>query len=327
MIGHKIGPGVMLQLGSFQFGVTTAAYQELNRRSGYRWPGQDLFGVEPALQYTGPESVTTTLTGTIYTEYRGGTVQLDKLRSLAAKGSPMNLLDGTGRMIGRWAIESVEEVQSVFADAGVPRKQEFTLQLIKLPGAVPGYSNSSIVSKPSASTAQAATVVPASTPAAAAVATAKTATGKLVENAATSIGNAVKTMTTTLDAIKAKAAEIGNSVAPVVATVARGISTAKALQNQVLSLKGSLSNLNSLANIQSALNGVMSTASAASNAGAFAADAATKLGVSIDLPSVDPSTVQAVKDCGLAVSKATVAAANIYSDADGLVKSIQNLSA
>ncbi len=322
MIGHRIGASVMLQLGSFQFGITTAAYQELTRTSGHRWASQDLYGKEPALQYTGPESQTASLSGTIYTEYRGGTGQLNALRSLAAGGKPLNMVEGSGRMLGRWVIERVEEKQTVFADAGLPRKQEFSVQLKKFPDAAPGFSNlAAMVGSAAAAATQAAT---AATPTGA-LATAKTGLGKFVENATSTIGGAIKTMTTTLDAVKAKAAEIGNAVAPVVATVSRGISTARALQDQVASLKGSMQNLNSLAGIQSAAYSVMSTASAASNAGAFAADAAGKLGIQIDLPSADPSTVQAVKDCGLACGRAAVTAAGIYNDADKLAKSITGL--
>jgi len=35
------------------------------------------------------------------------------------------MIDGRGNILGRWVIERVDEKQSVFADAGVPRKQEF----------------------------------------------------------------------------------------------------------------------------------------------------------------------------------------------------------
>lgn len=321
MNGHRIGAAVMLQLGSFQFGISTAAYQELNRRSGYRWASQDLYGKEPALQFTGPESQTIALTGTIYTEYRGGNGQLATMRSLAAGGRPLNLVEGSGRMLGRWVIESVEEKQTVFADAGMPRKQEFSVQLRKFPDAPAGYSNLAVLVASAAAPAAAAT--PAT--AAAAVTTAKTGLSKFVESATSTVSGAVKTMTATVEAVKAKAAEIGNAVAPVVATVQRGISTARALQNQVANLKETMHNLNSLENIQSAVSGVMSTASAASNAGAFAADAAGKLGIQIDLPSADPSAVSALKDCGLACGRAAVTAAGVYNDADNLVKSITSL--
>lgn len=131
MIGYSLGGTVMMQLGSFQFSINTAAYQELRRRTEYRWAAQDRFGKMPALQYTGPGGDSITLSGVIFTEYRGGTAQLDAMRALARRGTPQLLVDGYGRLLGRFVIEGVEEGQSVFAAFGRPRKQEFTLQLRK----------------------------------------------------------------------------------------------------------------------------------------------------------------------------------------------------
>lgn len=131
MINYSTGPTVMMQLGMFQFSITTAAYQELRRRTSFRWPSQELYGRLPALQYTGPGEDTMTLTGTIYPEFRGGAGQLNKMRNIAGAGRPLLLVSGTGSMLGRWVIESIDEGQMVFAAEGRPRKQEFTLQLRK----------------------------------------------------------------------------------------------------------------------------------------------------------------------------------------------------
>lgn len=129
MNGHILGAPVMMQLGSFQFSITTAAYQELSRRTAYRWAQQDLYGRLPGLQFTGPGEDTMTLPGVIYPEYRGGTGQLNQMRSLAGRGTPLMMVSGVGQIMGRWVIESVDEKQAAFFAYGVPRKQEFTLQL------------------------------------------------------------------------------------------------------------------------------------------------------------------------------------------------------
>lgn len=128
-LDYIVGASVMLQLGSFQFGVTTAAYQSLQHNTEWRWPSQDRFGNREALQYVGPGPETISLPGVIYPEWRGGLGRVEQLRQLAAEGKPQMMIDGRGNILGRWVIERVEEKQSVFADAGVPRKQEFTLQL------------------------------------------------------------------------------------------------------------------------------------------------------------------------------------------------------
>jgi len=131
MIGHSLGATVMMQLGSFQFSVNDAAYQELRRRTEYNWAAQDRFGKMPALQFTGAGGDEIQLSGVIYPEYRGGFGQLDAMRDEASQGLPLMLVDGNGRLLGRWVIERIEEGQTVFAAGGRPRKQEFTLQLRK----------------------------------------------------------------------------------------------------------------------------------------------------------------------------------------------------
>lgn len=128
-LDYKTGTTVMLQLGSFQFGVSTAAYQSLQRTAEWRWPAQERFGKGPVLQHIGQGAETVTLPGVIYPEWRGGTGQVDDLRELADKGEPQMMIDGKGQVLGKWVIERVEEKQAVFAEGGVARKQEFTVQL------------------------------------------------------------------------------------------------------------------------------------------------------------------------------------------------------
>lgn len=131
MIGYTLGATIMMQLGSFQFSVNTAAYQELKRRSEYRWPKQDLYGRRPGRQFTGPGDESMTITGTIFTEYRGGLGQIEQMRAQAGRGQPLLLVNGYGGLMGRWVIESIEEGQKVFAAFGRPRKQDFALQLAR----------------------------------------------------------------------------------------------------------------------------------------------------------------------------------------------------
>lgn len=122
---------VMLQLGPYQFGLSTAAYQELTRTTEYRWPAQERFGQLAARQFTGPGDDSISLTGIIIPEFRGGTFQLDDMRAAAADGMPLMMVSGRGDIMGRWVIERVEEKQSIFAEQGVARRQEFGLQLRK----------------------------------------------------------------------------------------------------------------------------------------------------------------------------------------------------
>ncbi|WP_441228024.1 phage tail protein [Tardiphaga sp. 20_F10_N6_6] len=121
----------MLRLGSFTFSVNTAAYQELKRRTEYKWAAQERFGQLDALQYTGPGEDTITLNGVILPVYRGGFAQVDALRAIAATRQPQLLISGMGNVFGLWVITTVDEGQGVFAALGLPRKQEFTVSLRK----------------------------------------------------------------------------------------------------------------------------------------------------------------------------------------------------
>lgn len=120
---------VMMILGGYPFGLNTAAFQELNRNTEWRWPSQDVFNGTPVLQFTGKGKETIALPGVIFPEYWGGTNQLEQLRAIADQGQPQILIDGRGFIIGEFVITGVQERQSTFAQAGVARRQEFTITL------------------------------------------------------------------------------------------------------------------------------------------------------------------------------------------------------
>lgn len=121
----------MLILGDYIFGLDTAAFQELNRDTKWNWGSQDVFQALPALQFTGWGEDTITLPGVIFPEYWGGTGQLDQLRALGDTGEPQTLITGRGDVLGEWVVKSVSEKQSIFAQRGVGRRQEFTVTLQK----------------------------------------------------------------------------------------------------------------------------------------------------------------------------------------------------
>ncbi|MCC5807239.1 MAG: phage tail protein [Opitutales bacterium] len=119
----------MMTLGEYAFAMDTAAYEALARRTVWRWPEQGRAGRAPALQFTGPGEDTLTLEGTLYPAFRGGLGQLDAMRAEAGRGLPLLLMGGDGRVLGRWAVESVEERQRVFLPGGAPKRVDFTLSL------------------------------------------------------------------------------------------------------------------------------------------------------------------------------------------------------
>lgn len=120
---------VMMQLGSFQFALDTAVYQELNRSSAWRWAEHETFGTAPISQYVGQGKESITLSGVIFPEFRGGFGQLENLRALADQGLPQTLVSGEGVILGQWCIEQIDETQATLDIFGRPRKQDFNIQL------------------------------------------------------------------------------------------------------------------------------------------------------------------------------------------------------
>lgn len=118
-----------MQLGSFRFSIDTAAYQSLRRSLEVRWPSQPVNGAEDVLQFTGITTETIELEGVIYPFFRGGSGQLDRMRSVARNRLPLSLIAGTGAVLGLWVITRVTEGQTVFAEGGEPRRQEFGVAL------------------------------------------------------------------------------------------------------------------------------------------------------------------------------------------------------
>jgi len=119
----------MLALGRYRFSVDTAAYQELLRTTAYRWAQQPRLGRRPARQFVGAGDETVSLNGQILPHYKGGLGQVEALRTEAAAGRPLQLVTGTGQVLGAWVVERIEETQRFFLDDGRPRSVAFRLDL------------------------------------------------------------------------------------------------------------------------------------------------------------------------------------------------------
>jgi uncharacterized protein len=124
----------MARLGAFTFSLDTAAFQELQRVSTYRWEAKNRIGRKPAQQNVGSGADTIRLNGTIYPHYRGGLGQMGVLRSLADAGEPLPLIyafESAGQYCGRWCVTEISETRTVFFDNGAPRRIDFTLSLVE----------------------------------------------------------------------------------------------------------------------------------------------------------------------------------------------------
>lgn len=121
---------IMLQLGDFQFAISTAAYNSLTKTYQWLWAETDRFGQMGTLQYTGKKLPKITLTGSIYPLlWEVGTEQVKKLEAEGDKATPLLLTSGLGEVLGYWCIERIVENQSEFTDDGQVKKQTFTLDI------------------------------------------------------------------------------------------------------------------------------------------------------------------------------------------------------
>jgi hypothetical protein len=120
---------MMMALGDYRFSIDSAAYQQLRRTTEFQWPDQKRLWNNPALQFTGLGNDVIVLEGSVYPTYKGGLEQVEKMRKQAGDGKPLVLVDGHGNHYGQFSITRIEETQTVFLEGGIPRKQEFRLEL------------------------------------------------------------------------------------------------------------------------------------------------------------------------------------------------------
>jgi len=119
----------MISLGEFRFAIDTAAYERLALSQSWRWPEQQRLGRDPALQFVGADAAEIELEGVIYPQFRGGLGQVERLRQLADEGKPLMLVDGLGRVWGKWVILKVSDTRTVLMDDGQARRIDFRLTL------------------------------------------------------------------------------------------------------------------------------------------------------------------------------------------------------
>lgn len=125
---------MMLSLGMFVFSLATLPYQDFSRRTDWKHARTARVGARDASQFTGPGSDTLQLKGYIAPEFAGDITSLDTLREMAGSGEAYPLVDGTGRVLGAWVIDSIDEGQSVFFADGTPRRIDFTIDLHQVDG-------------------------------------------------------------------------------------------------------------------------------------------------------------------------------------------------
>ncbi|WP_281630533.1 phage tail protein [Vibrio sp. St2] len=122
---------IMMMWGDIKFSIDTLAYQQFTTTYGWVWASQKRFGQTDSLQYTGQENPKANLKGVIFTQFeKVGTGQIDKVVYQANLGKPQLLISGTGDVMGYWCLTKLQDSKSKFMQAGLAKKQDFTMDLI-----------------------------------------------------------------------------------------------------------------------------------------------------------------------------------------------------
>lgn len=120
---------MMMTWGLFVFGLSTAAYQELQRSAAYRHATNSRVGRRSGSQYLGPGDETIVLSGTLYPEITGGRNTIELARAVANRGEAWPLIERSGKIYGLFVCEGIDDNSSEFFADGTPRKIEFTIKL------------------------------------------------------------------------------------------------------------------------------------------------------------------------------------------------------
>ncbi len=119
------------KLKPYYFNLDTSAFDELQRRTAFRWAGQERLTRDIAQQAVGQGEDKLTIKGAIFPAFKGGIGQLNELRTIGRRLQAVNLTTGYGEVLGTWCLVNIDEEQSALLAGGIPRKQAFTLEFTK----------------------------------------------------------------------------------------------------------------------------------------------------------------------------------------------------
>ncbi len=121
----------LLALGTFIFATDRLSYQEMERRADWNWAASPRFGARDALQYTGPGRDQITLNGVLVPELAGKYSDIETLRTMADTGEAHEVTLGSGKVLGLYVIQTVDDRAQNILKGGHARKHEFALDLLR----------------------------------------------------------------------------------------------------------------------------------------------------------------------------------------------------
>ena len=119
----------LMTLGMFLFGMDQMAYHEMQRRISWRHEKSERFMARAASQFTGPGDDVITLPGTLVPEVAGTFSAIETLIAMANTGDNYPLVDGLGRVLGQYRINSLDQTHRAIMAGGIPRVIDFSIEL------------------------------------------------------------------------------------------------------------------------------------------------------------------------------------------------------
>lgn len=123
---------MLAALGMFVFETDTAPFDELARRRDWRHGRTERFGARPASQFLGPGEDQVTISGRLVPELAGDYGAIEQLAAMADTGEAFPLADGTGRILGTFTIDGLDETHKHLVDTGRARLIDFSLTLTRV---------------------------------------------------------------------------------------------------------------------------------------------------------------------------------------------------
>jgi phage protein U len=114
-------------LGAVRFEVWPVNAEEVERETGADFAEKPVIGRRPILEFVGEGSETITLSGRLFPEKLGGSLEM--LQAQRAAGRAVPLMRGDGRPFGWVVIERVSESSSRLMADGVGRMIEFNVSV------------------------------------------------------------------------------------------------------------------------------------------------------------------------------------------------------
>ena len=111
---------MLIGLGPFRFSVPTFSVEQIQRQSQGRLADVEIVGRKPSTHKLGPGLRTFTLDSTFYPLHlnRAGGLMLDAVHLACDQQTSLMMISITGRVFGRYTIESVGDTSTMFAPGG-----------------------------------------------------------------------------------------------------------------------------------------------------------------------------------------------------------------